>query len=408
MLMQSQRLERLHRGPAGGDPAEAGPGWSTPPRSTPSTWSARSLTASPARTRPGGGHGRPDYVAVYCRGDWMRVDQVLGNLLSNALRYAPPHEPVEIRLVPQGREVVFEVRDWGPGIPIDEQSRIFERFHRVGHYMTREPGGAARPVPSQAPGRGHGRPHLGVEPPRPRLGLLLLASPVEFSLNAVALGDRAVMIKPTAAGSVSSAAAVPPIGWHDGQGGVLGSDGVIIRLPGGTSITSTACSVATRSSRWWRSSATRSPISTTAPTRPPWPARLPRGDPDRPRGAARGPDHRRGRRRGGVWGHFDVRHVDVMHVASRVLAAGADFRLLGPSRPSWWRRCRWWRCAVRTGSGKSQTTRRWPRSCGPPGARWWLSATPCPTATWPARPCSGHQRRRPSSRPAPPSRAEEA
>jgi signal transduction histidine kinase len=83
----------------------------------------------------------PDH-AVYCRGDWMRIDQVLGNLLSNAMRYAPPHEPVEVRLVPQGREVVFEVRDWGPGIPIDEQSRIFERFHRVGHYMTREPGGA--------------------------------------------------------------------------------------------------------------------------------------------------------------------------------------------------------------------------------------------------------------------------
>jgi histidine kinase len=80
--------------------------------------------------------------AVYCRGDWMRIDQVLGNLLSNALRYAPPHEPVEVRLVPQGREVAFEVRDWGPGIPVDEQSRIFERFHRVGHYMTREPGGA--------------------------------------------------------------------------------------------------------------------------------------------------------------------------------------------------------------------------------------------------------------------------
>jgi signal transduction histidine kinase len=83
----------------------------------------------------------PDH-AVYCRGDWLRVDQVLGNLLSNALRYSPPHEPVEIRLIPQGREVVFEVRDWGPGIPIDEQARIFERFHRLGHYMTREPGGA--------------------------------------------------------------------------------------------------------------------------------------------------------------------------------------------------------------------------------------------------------------------------
>src|SRR6266540_2016568 len=36
----------------------------------------------------------PDH-SVFCRGDWLRVDQVLGNLLSNALRYSPPHEPVE-------------------------------------------------------------------------------------------------------------------------------------------------------------------------------------------------------------------------------------------------------------------------------------------------------------------------
>ena len=131
----------------------------------------------------------PDH-AVYCRGDWMRVDQVLGNLLSNALRYAPPHEPVEVRLVPQGREVVFEVRDWGPGIPIDEQSRIFERFHRVGHYMTREPGGAglglylAKRLVEAMGGRiwvssrlGHG-------------SVFSFALPAEPSLNAVATRDR--------------------------------------------------------------------------------------------------------------------------------------------------------------------------------------------------------------------------
>ena len=131
----------------------------------------------------------PDH-AVYCRGDWMRIDQVLGNLLSNALRYAPPHEPVEVRLVSQGREVVFEVRDWGPGIPMDEQSRIFERFHRVGHYMTREPGGAglglylAKRLVEAMGGRiwvssrlGHG-------------SVFSFALPVEPSLNAVAPRDR--------------------------------------------------------------------------------------------------------------------------------------------------------------------------------------------------------------------------
>ena len=131
----------------------------------------------------------PDH-AVYCRGDWMRTDQVLGNLLSNALRYAPPHEPVEVRLVPQGREVIFEVRDWGPGIPMDEQSRIFERFHRVGHYMTREPGGAglglylAKRLVEAMGGRiwvssrlGHG-------------SVFSFALPAEPSLNAVASRDR--------------------------------------------------------------------------------------------------------------------------------------------------------------------------------------------------------------------------
>ena len=131
----------------------------------------------------------PDH-AVYCRGDWMRIDQVLGNLLSNALRYAPPHEPVEVRLVPQGREVVFEVRDWGPGIPIDEQSRIFERFHRVGHYMTREPGGAglglylAKRLVEAMGGRIWVSSRLGYG------SVFSFALPAEPSLNAVSTRDR--------------------------------------------------------------------------------------------------------------------------------------------------------------------------------------------------------------------------
>ncbi len=60
-----------------------------------------------------------------------------------------------------------------------------------------------------------------------------------------------------------------------------------------------------------------------------------------------------------VFAYSDVSHQQVMHVASRVLAAGADFRLLGPaatmlasSRPVVAV------CAVRTGAGKSQTSRR--------------------------------------------------
>jgi predicted GTPase len=60
-----------------------------------------------------------------------------------------------------------------------------------------------------------------------------------------------------------------------------------------------------------------------------------------------------------VLGYSDLSHVDVMHKASIALAAGADFRLVGPkasmlhsSKPVVAV------CAVRTGCGKSQTTRR--------------------------------------------------
>jgi predicted GTPase len=60
-----------------------------------------------------------------------------------------------------------------------------------------------------------------------------------------------------------------------------------------------------------------------------------------------------------VFSYSDVRHVDVMHIASRVLAAGADFRLLGPNRTELVASVPVVAvCAVRTGAGKSQTTRR--------------------------------------------------
>jgi predicted GTPase len=60
-----------------------------------------------------------------------------------------------------------------------------------------------------------------------------------------------------------------------------------------------------------------------------------------------------------VFSYSDVRHVDVMHAASRALAAGADFRLLGPKQTELVAKVPVVAvCAVRTGAGKSQTTRR--------------------------------------------------
>jgi signal transduction histidine kinase len=63
--------------------------------------------------------------------DPTRVAQIVANLLSNALRYTPDGGHVTLSGRRDGsREVLFEVRDDGEGIPADRLTRIFERFYR--------------------------------------------------------------------------------------------------------------------------------------------------------------------------------------------------------------------------------------------------------------------------------------
>ena len=59
------------------------------------------------------------------------VEAILVNLLDNALKYTPA--PGEIRLSAQAGagQCLLRVQDTGPGIPLEDQSQIFERFYRV-------------------------------------------------------------------------------------------------------------------------------------------------------------------------------------------------------------------------------------------------------------------------------------
>jgi len=78
-------------------------------------------------------------------GDELRLRQVLGNLLGNALTHTPDGTPIAVRVDtqsdPSGAWVVLEVADEGPGLPPEHAERVFERFYRVDAARTRGQGG---------------------------------------------------------------------------------------------------------------------------------------------------------------------------------------------------------------------------------------------------------------------------
>jgi len=77
-----------------------------------------------------------------CRGDRDRVVQIIGNYLSNALRYAPTRSTVTLSVAGRGDEVVVTVRDEGPGLPGDQLAHLFDRFYRADPSRSRALGGS--------------------------------------------------------------------------------------------------------------------------------------------------------------------------------------------------------------------------------------------------------------------------
>ena len=63
--------------------------------------------------------------------DGLLIQQVLANLLDNAAKFAPRGTPIELSASQQGNQLAVEVADRGPGFPVGEEQRIFEKFYRV-------------------------------------------------------------------------------------------------------------------------------------------------------------------------------------------------------------------------------------------------------------------------------------
>ena len=78
----------------------------------------------------------PDIV-----GDKARLEQVLMNVLSNAIKYTPDGGSIKLSAAREGDKLVISVLDNGIGIPKKDLPRIFERFYRVDKARSRESGG---------------------------------------------------------------------------------------------------------------------------------------------------------------------------------------------------------------------------------------------------------------------------
>jgi signal transduction histidine kinase len=73
--------------------------------------------------------------------DAQRFLQVLSNLLSNAIKYSPNHGHIQITVQLIDDQVRIGVKDQGPGIPAEFQSRIFHKFAQADSSDTRQRGG---------------------------------------------------------------------------------------------------------------------------------------------------------------------------------------------------------------------------------------------------------------------------
>jgi heavy metal sensor kinase len=81
-------------------------------------------------------------ASIHVEGDRTRLQQVIVNLIDNAIKYTQEGGTVEIRVGQEGNAAVLEVSDDGPGIPAHALPHVFERFYRADKARSRASGGA--------------------------------------------------------------------------------------------------------------------------------------------------------------------------------------------------------------------------------------------------------------------------
>jgi signal transduction histidine kinase len=80
--------------------------------------------------------------AATVSGDQRRLEQVIQNLVANAVRHTPRGGRIALRAIPQGADVMLVVEDSGAGIPAEHLPHVFDRFYRVDSARDARSGGS--------------------------------------------------------------------------------------------------------------------------------------------------------------------------------------------------------------------------------------------------------------------------
>jgi two-component system NtrC family sensor kinase len=76
-------------------------------------------------------HKKVDETMPQIHANPVRIRQMLDNLVGNAIKYAPDNGHVEIDLHSEDHQIILNIVDDGPGIPVSEQGKIFDKFYRA-------------------------------------------------------------------------------------------------------------------------------------------------------------------------------------------------------------------------------------------------------------------------------------
>lgn len=105
------------------------------------------LDETATKLRPLAAAAEVELILEPCRGlrlraDRRRFDQVMLNLIANAIKFTPPGGSIQVRTRRAGKQVEVSVTDTGIGIPLEEQERIFDEFTQVDSERSRDQAGS--------------------------------------------------------------------------------------------------------------------------------------------------------------------------------------------------------------------------------------------------------------------------